>query len=159
MKTLIIYDSVFGNTEKVAQVIASALGTTEDVRIAKVTETNATQLAGLEHLIVGSPTRGFRPTEPLTGFLKSIPENALIGIRVAAFDTRIAVRDIKNPILRFMAGIGGYAAKPIAEHLKKKGGTLVVPPEGFYVNASEGPLKDGELERVAAWALQIVRGG
>jgi len=49
----------------------------------------------------------------------------------------------------------GYAAKSIAGTLKKKAGELVVPPEGFFVGGTEGPLKEGELERAADWAKQI----
>ncbi len=48
--------------------------------------------------------------------------------------------------------MGGYAAPRIVEALKKKGGNLVVPPEGFLVKDREGPLKEGELERAATWA-------
>jgi hypothetical protein len=51
--------------------------------------------------------------------------------------------------------IFGYAAEPIADRLQKKGGTLVTPPEGFYVGDTEGPLLDGELERATAWAQDI----
>jgi hypothetical protein len=47
---------------------------------------------------------------------------------------------------------GGYAAKRIANQLKRAGGSLIAPPEGFYVEDTEGPLKDGELERAANWA-------
>ena len=43
--------------------------------------------------------------------------------------------------------IFGYAAKPIADRLTKKGGNLAVPAEGFYVGGTEGPLLEGELER------------
>jgi hypothetical protein len=38
----------------------------------------------------------------------------------------------------------------------KRGGKLAVPPEGFIVEASEGPLREGELERAAAWAKTII---
>ena len=51
--------------------------------------------------------------------------------------------------------IFGYAAKPIADRLQKKGGELVVPPEGFYVADTEGPLLEGELKRAVDWANQI----
>ena len=51
--------------------------------------------------------------------------------------------------------IFGYAAKPIADRLEKKGGQLAVPPEGFYVTDTEGPLVEGELERAAEWARKI----
>jgi hypothetical protein len=48
-----------------------------------------------------------------------------------------------------------FAANPIANALKKKGGMEVIAPEGFFVMDTEGPLKDGELERAAAWAQRI----
>jgi hypothetical protein len=59
-------------------------------------------------------------------------------------------------ILAFFVKIFGYAAQPIADRLQKKGGELAVPPEGFYVGDTEGPLFEGELERAADWAKQIL---
>jgi hypothetical protein len=53
--------------------------------------------------------------------------------------------------------MGGYAAGRMAESLKKKGVSLVVPPEGFFVKDREGPLKEGELERAADWAKTIIK--
>lgn len=46
------------------------------------------------------------------------------------------------------------AAGPIAKRFVKKGGDLAVPPEGFFVAGTEGPLKEGELERAADWASE-----
>jgi hypothetical protein len=63
------------------------------------------------------------------------------------------------PVLPFFVRLFGskaYAARRIADGLKKKGGELVVPPEGFYVEGTEGPLTEGELERAAYWAEQII---
>jgi flavodoxin I len=155
MKILIIYDSVFGNTEQVARAIGEALRSRGDTGIVRINAATPEQLAGLDLLIVGSPTRGFRPTEPIKDFLKNIPANSLRGVKVAAFDTRIAVEDIKQPILRGLVKMGGYAAKPIGNALKKKGGNLVAEGEGFFVKGSEGPLKESELERAAVWAKRI----
>ena len=44
----------------------------------------------------------------------------------------------------------------ITSQLVKAGASLVVPPEGFYVQDTEGPLKNGELERASDWAGQIL---
>lgn len=154
MKVLVIYDSVFGNTEKVAHAIGEALVAPESV--VHVSKVNLQQLNGINLLIVGSPTRGFRPTDGIKTFLKSIPANTLNGVKVAAFDTRIRVEDVKNAFLTFMVKIFGYAAKPIADALQKKGGTLAAAPEGFIVKESEGPVGDGELERAAAWATTLM---
>lgn len=155
MRTLVVYDSVFGNTEHVARAIGDALGTAGEVRVVRVTEVQPGQLAGVDLLIVGSPTRGFRPTPATTNWLKSIPAGSLQGVRVAAFDTRIPMGSNVPGFLRLMVRIFGYAAHPIADRLVKKGGTLAVPPEGFLVTGTEGPLQEGELERAADWARQI----
>jgi hypothetical protein len=58
--------------------------------------------------------------------------------------------------LRFIVNTGGYAASTIAKALKKKGANLIAAPEGFLVTGEQGPLKDGELDRAAEWAKQIV---
>ncbi len=155
MKALIIYDSFFGNTEQVARAIGGALGNPEDICVNRVSEVRPEQLQGLDLLIVGSPTRAFRPSEATQKFLKGLAPDALKGVRVAAFDTRMDVNGSTPAILRFFAKIFGFAAQPIAKRLKKSGGELVTSPEGFIVKDTEGPLKDGELERAAAWARGI----
>lgn len=75
---------------------------------------------------------------------------------MAALDTRLSAEDIESPALRFIVKTGGYAAKRIANRLQKSGGELVAPPEGFFVEGTEGPLKDGELERAADWAAPVM---
>jgi len=75
---------------------------------------------------------------------------------VAAFDTRFKADELDSAGLRFVAKTGGYAAKCIASQLKKAGGNLVVPPEGFYVEDTEGPLKAGEFERARNWVIQLL---
>jgi flavodoxin I len=158
MKAMVVYDSMYGNTEKVAEAIGKALGPQEDVEIVQVGEVKPEQLAGATLLVVGSPTQRFSPTGAITQFLKGIPKNGLEGIKVAAFDTRFTVSEIeKIGILAFFVRIFGYAAKPIADRLGQKGGELAVPPEGFYVGGTEGPLLEGELERAADWAKEIVK--
>ncbi len=156
MKALIVYDSYFGNTEKVARALGDALQSTGDVLVRKVTEVGPGDLQGVDLLVVGSPTRGFRPSEGTNRFLKSIPDGALKAVDVAAFDTRISPEDTKSGFLRFMLRTFGYADAPIAKQLQKKGGRLVGQTAGFNVKNSEGPLKEGELERAAQWARSLL---
>jgi flavodoxin len=156
MKALVVYDSVFGNTEKVAQAMGQALGSQAEVQTLRVGDVKPEHLAGLDALIVGSPTRAFSPTSAIKNWLKSLPSNSLKGVKVAAFDTRIALSDVNSSLLTFMVKLFGYAAKPIGDRLTKKGGDLALAPQGFFVKDSEGPLKDGELERAADWVKQIM---
>jgi flavodoxin len=156
MKSLVIYDSVFGNTEKIAQAIANALGSQGAVDNLQAGKVAPEQLASSDLLVVGSPTRGFRPTEAVAGLLKGVGSKTLDGIRVAAFDTRFKADELDSVVTRFVVKTGGYAATRIADQLKKAGGNLIVPPEGFYVEDTEGPLKAGELERAADWATSLL---
>ena len=151
MNALVIYDSVFGNTEKIAQSIAAALGT----KSIPVSQADAGQLRGLDLLVVGSPTRGFRPTEGVSKLLNGLPKNHLAGVHVAAFDTRIVLETIDSKALRFLVDKGGYAANTIAKTLEKKGGKLTALPEGFFVTGEQGPLKNGEVERAAEWTRKF----
>jgi flavodoxin I len=145
MKTLIIYDSVHGNTAKIAQTIGDALAGEVSVLRAGGSEGPA-ELKTVDLLIVGSPTHGGWFTEAIKGWLDQVPATALQGTRVAAFDTRTPTR---------LGRIFGYAAPRIADRLEKKGGTLLAPPEGFFVKGIKGPLKEGELKRAAGWAQEI----
>jgi flavodoxin I len=153
MKALIVYDSMYGNTEKIAKSIGGAI--TGDVKVLHIGEVNPYELESIGFLIVGSPTQGFRPTKSVQTFIESIPGDTLKGIDTAAFDTRIPTSEVGTG-LRLLMKMGGYAAGRIAEALKKKGGNLAVPPEGFFVKDKEGPLKEGEVERAASWAKEIV---
>jgi len=152
MDALIVYDSVFGNTEKVAQAMGDALSSQMDVAVRKVGDVDPQQVTGVQLLIVGSPTRAFSPTPATKNFLKSIPRRGLEGVKVAAFDTRVSIEEVDSPILNVFVKFFGYAAKPIARRLEKRGGEFTLPPEGFIVGGTEGPLKTGELERAASWA-------
>ncbi len=48
MKALIVYDSVFGNTEKIAQAIGKALGDPKDVALCRVGDASLDQLKGID---------------------------------------------------------------------------------------------------------------
>ena len=158
MKALVIYDSVYGNTEQIARAIGTALGSPPEVEILRVGEVKLEQLTGAPLLIIGSPTQQFRATSAVKDLLNKIPKNGLKGVRVAAFDTRLTEEVIAetSKALSIFEKVFGYAAKPISDKLKEKGAQEVIAPEGFYVEGMQGPLKSGELERAAGWAKEIL---
>ncbi|MBN1781531.1 flavodoxin family protein [bacterium] len=156
MKALVIYDSVYGNTEKIAVAVGRALGLREGEGIVRADDVAPEHLESLELLVVGSPTWRFRPTSAVARFLKSIPKHGLENVRVAAFDTRLSAEKIEAiRILAFFVHIFGFAAKPILKKLMKKGGVPAASPAGFDVADTEGPLIEGELERAAMWAERL----
>jgi len=141
MKALIIYDSNFGNTKKIADALKDAFdgnAMSKSVNDFKSEDLNDTKL-----LIVGSPINAWRPTKNITKFLTQLDATRMKGIKAAAFDTR--VRSL----------ISGNAAKKIAKQLQNSGGEIIAETIGFFVNGNEGPLAEGELERAKEWAKKI----
>lgn len=159
MKVLVVYDSVFGNTEKVAQAIGAAFEPQAEVTTLRIGEVTADHLKDLGALVVGSPTRKFSPTPAIKKWLSSLPSRSLDGVKIAAFDTRVDVEEVNSRILTGFVKLFGYAAEPMAAQLVKKGGSQAVQPAGFIVLGTEGPLREGELERAAEWARQILASG
>lgn len=162
MKTLVVFDSQFGNTEKIARAIGEGLAAQgEAVPVQHVSAVQPDDLSNLALLVVGCPTQRMNYTEGLRDFLARIPANGLAGVQVAAFDTRISNEDmqalVKSRVTRLVVKtfLHRFAAGPIAAELKKKGAESVTEPEGFFVTDTEGPLKDGELQRARDWAQQI----
>lgn len=157
MKALVIYDSQFGNTEQIARAIGAALGARAETAVRRAAEVAAEDLAGLDLLVVGSPTQRFHATEPVDHLLA---DRSLQGVRAAAFDTRFDMAEVESRMLRLAVKVAGeegaYAAPRIAAQLEKDGATVVVPPEGFIVRETEGPLRPGELERAGEWAKRIL---
>jgi len=143
MTTLVIYDSVHGNTEKIARAIGNTLG--GDAKVVRVSEVGQLTADALDLLLVGSPTHGGRPTPEIQALLDRMPVK---GVKVAVFDTRFETRVVR---------LFGYAAPRMADGLKANGANVIVPPEGFIVKGKRGPLKEGELERAAAWANKILQ--
>ncbi len=149
MKTLVVYDSQFGNTEAVARTIGEALG----AEVTKAEAVRAEMLQGLDLLIVGAPTQAGRPTKAMKQFLTEMPDQALDGVDVAAFDTRIDA-SCAGFVGRLAMKAFGFAAPRIERGLRSKGGH-VVGVEGFMVEDTEGPLEAQELERAATWARKL----
>jgi flavodoxin len=150
LKALVIFDSQYGNTAAIADVIGSELSAT----VLEVTNASPADCRGVDLLIVGSPTQGGRPTVAIQAFLKKISSGSLRGTAVAAFDTRFA-SDAQGIALRLLMKVIGYAAARISKALVAKGGAAAGQPEGFIVVDKEGPLGDGELERARQWAMTL----
>ena len=144
METIVIYDSAFGNTEQIAQAIGKAIQ--GEVKVVRPESLNLSDRKAPDLLIIGSPTQGGKALKAVQELLSTIPESFVKATNVSAFDTRITSKWV---------GIFGFAAPKIASSLEHKGGKLVMPAEGFFVKASKGPLKEGELERAGTWAKAL----
>jgi len=159
MKALVVYESMFGNTGRVARAVAEGMSGRLRVVVADVV--TAPAVDGVELLVVGAPTHAFGLSRPQTrgsavqqGGSSAALEvglrewlsgvGRLDGVRVAAFDTRVA-----RPRLP------GSAARAAHRLLRRRGGRPVEPPASFFVSGTPGPLIEGELDRARSWGRLV----
>ena len=145
MKALVVYDSQYGNTEKIAQSIVAALRGVGEADAIRVGTMHSDNIQGVDMLVLGCPTQGWRPTQAMQALLNSFSAERLRGIDVACFDTRFL-----KP--RWLTG---SAANVMGKRLHALGVPLLAPPESFFVQGTEGPLIKGEVERAAEWAKTL----
>jgi flavodoxin len=146
MNALVVYESQFGNTEKVALAIAGGLRAFGQVQALRVEPGKPVELQGVELLVLGGPALSWGATAGIRSFLETASSQHLRGLTVACFDTRY----------RKARWLTGSAAGALEKQMKKMGISPVVPAESFFVTGQKGPLVDGELERAATWAQALV---
>jgi flavodoxin len=152
MQSLVIYDSKFGNTERIAEAIARGIGTDSEVRLTSVSDTTAA-LKGLssppDMLVIGGPTQNHGPSAGLRALVDALPA-ALRGVKAVCFDTRY-----RGPVL-----LMGSAAEWAAKTLTKTSAELIARPESFFIGRhgpqSQQTLEPGEIERAEAWGRAVL---
>ena len=153
MKILVVYDSLYGNTRKIAEAVVKGFAP-HVADLVHVNDISPDQLKNIDLVVVGSPTHGGRPSKQTQQFLLGIKPNIISGCSAAAFDTSIP-REGQSAFMRFILKLFGYACKRIAKALTKKG-AVVLAQESFFVTGKEGPLKEGELKRAEVWGTTLL---
>jgi hypothetical protein len=161
MRSLVVYESWFGNTRRLAEEIAAALRFEGQVDLITVDEP-LPSLEDVDLLVVGAPTHvhGLSSKRSrqgaldqrgdgevgigVRGWIEALP-NGACGPRVAAFDTRA-----NKPVL-----LVGSAARGVSRRLRERGYTLAAEPQSFFVQGTPGPLEDGELARASEWGTTL----
>lgn len=159
MKALVVYESMFGNTEAVARAVADRLSEAFDVTLSDVRTMPPARDVDL--LVVGAPTHAWGLSRPSTRvdaarqgtiregatevglreYLNLSP--ALTGVAAAAFDTRVD------------KAWAGSAARKAHRELRRLGCRTILPAKNFAVAGTTGPLVEGERERAARWAAEL----
>lgn len=165
MKALVVYESMFGNTEQVTHAIAHGLSTHVTTDTLAVRRASVEVAADYDLVVVGGPTHAFSMSRPSTReeaqrkgarqadategqgireWLDALPLHVYNGL-AAAFDTR--VEKVRH--------LPGSAAKKADKVLHQHGLSHLARPESFYVEDTNGPLVEGELARAEAWGEQL----
>lgn len=168
MRSIVVYESMFGNTHQVAEQIAASLDDLGDVRVEATKSITPAEAADVELLVVGGPThmhgmssKASRKSaletadaDPavdldddfggpgLRGWIKDLP--SVDGRFCAAFDTRSDKPEL----------LTGSAARGIARRLRHHGFSELLEHESFVLD-SNGPMTDTEIERARDWGKAL----
>jgi hypothetical protein len=177
MRVAVVYESLYGNTHEIAEVIAAGISEARpdaQVDLRRVGEADPARVSDAGLLVVGGPTHMRGMTTGLSRRMgvsaegKKAPEERHElepkaegpGIRdwfhdlPETGDRRLAAAFDT----RIDARLAGGAAHGIARRLRSHGYEVIAEPEGFFVQDNgEGPLKTGEADRARAWAADLVR--
>ncbi|MFZ0323525.1 MAG: flavodoxin domain-containing protein [Actinomycetes bacterium] len=169
MRTLIVYESMYGRTHEIADRVADGLRSHAEVQVVPVSDATDEKVAWADLLVVGGPTHAHgmtsAPTRRSAAEAATKPDSALAldpdaegpGLRdwfndlgpvtdkrAAAFDTRLD----SAPVLT------GRASRGITHRLRKHGFTMVGDAMSFLVDR-QTELVAGEPERAVAWGKHL----
>ncbi|MFC6238546.1 flavodoxin family protein [Longivirga aurantiaca] len=162
MTTLVVYESMFGNTREIAQAVARGLAPRGSVEVLEIGELRDLP-SDLELLVVGGPTHAFgmsRPQSRQDARTKS-PDGEVVSDGAGLREVLAGLHRLRKPIpaavfdTKVRKPLTGSAGKGAAKALKAAGFRLIADPEDFGVQGTMGPLEPGEVERAEAWGAHL----
>ncbi|MFD0273670.1 flavodoxin family protein [Kitasatospora sp. NPDC127111] len=177
MHTVIVYESLYGNTREIAEAIAEGVhqadpeASVDCLPVARA-DTEVTRTADL--LVVGGPTHMHGMSSGASRRMAAMAEAKKEGHEDAAREARETaegpgLRSWFHTLPKTEPGthaaafdtradmrMSGGAADGIAKRLAHHHYDVVTEPEGFIVEDADGPLRQGELDRARAWGAGLV---
>ncbi|MCW3981492.1 MAG: flavodoxin domain-containing protein [Candidatus Bathyarchaeota archaeon] len=152
MKGIVVFDTSYGNTKKIAETIAETLqesGIAVDTFYAK--DVKKLSAKDYDFLVIGSPTKFGTMSFTVKRFLGKVKSKEWINKPFGAFDTENpenierAARENKE----------WSAAEKISEKLRDKKMNQLLPVLKAVVFGQKGPLKEGEIDRTKDYAREL----
>lgn len=145
---VIVYDSIFGNTKRIADRIGLELCNDCHIMAGSIHhEIDPDDIPEIDLLIIGSPTHSHKPTHEMAHFLDQLDAKTTHIKQAAVFDTRYNMH----------IWLSGSAAKKITNKLHRIGIETLCKPESFIVTKWEGPLKANEILHAENWAHNLLQ--
>jgi len=144
IKTLVLYDSLFGNTKKIAMSLSRGLEAGGlHVDSSSIDNFDIGKLNNYDIIGIGGPTHYHGASKKMKSFLKSIKNLKIEGKYGFAFETKGEFR------------LAGSAAKRITRYLRKIKIKILHSTITGIVLDQEGPLKDNTLDLMEQVGLNI----
>lgn len=146
MRACVIFDTRYGNTEKIAKSLETGLKEAGIQTICvNAKDVAVDSLKQYELICVGAPTEAFTASKPMKEFLGKLKSIDLSGKYGFAFDTKLDSR------------FSGSAAKFIEKELRNLGLQIIAPRASAIVKGTKSKtvLKEGEEKRFGQIGLQV----
>jgi menaquinone-dependent protoporphyrinogen IX oxidase len=152
MKGIVVYDTSYGNTKKIAETIAETLNESGiEVDLAYVKDAKKLNAKDYNFLVLGSPTRFGTMSLAIKFFLGKVKSEEWMNKPFAAFDTE----NPENIERARLENKEWSAAEKIAQKLREKKMNQLLPVLKTLVFGTKGPLKEGEIERTKEYAKRL----
>ncbi len=162
MKTIVVYESYWGNTAAVARAIAEGIG--PEAKAMSTAEAKGEALADVSLIVAGSPIIAFRlPTEKTRADMAARPGKAPSPPDLSHPAMRTWLKALPKGSGRAAAFETGFKLSPggsagaIQKLLESRGYQPVSKKERFLVKGSYGPIREGELARAKAWGAELAQ--
>ena len=147
MKGIIVYDTSYGNTKKIAETIAEILKESGiEVGLFYVKDVKKLSAKDYDFFVLGSPTKFGTMSFALKFFLGKVKSEEWMKKPFAAFDTENRENLEKKE---------WSAAEKISEKLRDKKMNQLLPVLKALVLGQKGPLEEGEIERTKDYAREL----
>ncbi|MCK4552281.1 MAG: hypothetical protein KAU02_05125 [Tenericutes bacterium] len=153
MKILIVYDSYYGNTLKVAKQYHENLIKYKPELI-KVDVITQCIVDSYDLIIIGTPTRIFSMTGKIKRMLRKLKFSDKYYF---VFDTRANAEKVQQKFLLKMINKFGYAAEKVEALLNKKAAKIIMDYKWYFVKDSEGPLEEDSLVNANNDCLNLIK--
>jgi len=152
VKVLIVYDTKYGNTEKVAKLIAEGITSTDgnEVIVNNVKDVKLKEETSYDLILIGSPNHFGRHIGSIKKFINKLPKSQLKVNAYAVFDTYITV-DFEKAVKKMEKQIS-----ELMPDLPKASPGLSIKVEG--TGASKGPIVNEDLPKCKEFGIKLVQG-
>ncbi len=147
VKVIVVYESKYGNTKRVAEIIIEGIREVQEGETAlnQVKDVDLDKIAEYDVILIGSPNHYGGPTKGISEFIDKLEKLDLKGMHFAVFDTHLG------------KGFFGKAARKMEKRINEKvpGLKRIGPILSIAVQGSKGPIIEGELSKCKEFGKRI----
>lgn len=146
MKVIVVYESKYGNTKRVAEVIIEGMNEVGGLEafLSELKEVDLKKVPDYDAILIGSPNHMGGPSRGIKSFIDRLGKLQLEGKKFAVFDTYMG-KDLEKAVKKM--------EKRISETVPEL--KQIVSGLSIKVRGVKGPIVEGELQRCKEFGKKI----